>query len=296
MASNPSVQTCPFNSDCATAKSGLRETQQWRQDADVANAAYGRPPPKIIPAPLNQIIPPKAIPPLILVEDPKALANAGLSPDDLKIPGTNFGAVVYKQGEPPAYTVSFRGTEEWAGSDMGANTDQAFGNNKTPYYSRAQSIARRMDIHNLQNGSASPPTKFVGHSLGGGLASAAAVAVDGDATTFNASGLHHNTIVGGGRPNGNVVAIHVKGEALTNAQESSSLPDAFGQRKIGLDPPFNLTRDLLAQGLGVTIGLWGFAAARALRAGLLHKMGNVTDSLDLALNKAQSEVKTKCGG
>lgn len=297
MASAALVQSCQIDGGCPQAQSDLREVQQWRQDADVANAAYGRPPPKTIAAPANQIIPPKPIPPMTLVDDPKELAKAGLKPEDLKIDGTNFGAVVYKSGEPPAYTVSFRGTEEWLGSDMGANKDQALGKSDTAYYSRAQEIARKMEINNLQNGSPSPTTKFVGHSLGGGLASAAAVAVDGNATTFNAAGLHANTIAAGGRANGNVTALHVKGEALTALQESTPAPDAFGNRKIGLDPPFNLTRDLLAQGLGAALlGIKGVWAAEAIRSGLLHKMGNVVDSLDGALGNAQAEVKAKCGG
>ena len=297
MASMPLVQSCPINANCESAKKGLREFQQWRQDADVANAAYGRPPPKVIAAPANQIVPPNAIRVMTLVEDTKELAKAGLSPDDLKIPGTNFGAVVYKTGNPPAYTVSFRGTEEWTGSDMGANIEQRLGINDTPYYSRAQEIARKMEICNLEYGGSPPPTKFVGHSLGGGLASAAAVAVGSDATTFNASGLHANTIAAGGRANGNVVAIHVKGEMLTTLQENTSQLEAFGKRKVALDPPFNLTRDLLAKGLGAAaFGLMGIAAAQALRSGLLHKMGNVVDSLDRALANAQNEVKAKCRG
>lgn len=297
MASAALVQCCPLSADCASAKANLREVQQWRQDADVANAAYGRPPPDVIPAPPNQISPPKPIKVMTLVKDPAELEKAGLKPGDLSIPGTNFGAVVYKSGTPPAYTVSFRGTEEWTGSDMGANKDQALGNAQTPYYSRAQEIARNMEIKQLRDGAAKSSTKFVGHSLGGGLASAAAVAVDGNATTFNAAGLHANTIAAGGRANGNVTAIRVKGEALTALQESTSLPDSFGNRKVSLDPPFNLTRDLLAQGLGAALlGLKGVAAAAAVRAGLLHKMGNVVDSLDRAQVNARSDVAAKCGG
>lgn len=296
MASAPLVQPCPACADCSAAKAKLRELQQWRQDADVANAAYGRPPPKVIEAPAGQIIPPKPIEPQILVESPEELAKAGLTPEDLTIPGTNFGAVVYKTGEPPSYTVSFRGTEEWLGSDMGANKDQGLGKFDTPYYSRAQEIGRNMEIKQLRNGVTTPTTKFVGHSLGGGLASAAAVASNGNATTFNAAGLHNNTITAGGRTNGAVTAIRVKGEALTALQESTPLPDAYGQRKVSLDPPFHLGRDVLAQGLGGMLGgLKGIAAAEAVRAGLLHKMGNVTDSLDLALQDARQEVAAKCG-
>ena len=139
--------------------------------------------------------------------------------------------------------------------------------------------------------------KFVGHSLGGGLASAAAVAADGDATTFNAAGLHKNTIAAGGRTGGKVTAVRVRGEALTGLQESSPLPNAYGNRKVSLDPPFNLTRDALAQGLGsALLGLPGLGAAEALRSGLLHKMGNVTDSLDMAIGTAKADVKTHCGG
>ena len=129
-----------------------------------------------------------------------------------------------------------------------------------------------MEIKQLRNGVTTPTTKFVGHSLGGGLASAAAVASNGNATTFNAAGLHNNTITAGGRTNGAVTAIRVKGEALTALQESTPLPDAYGQRKVSLDPPFHLGRDVIALGLGGMLGgLKGIAAAEAVRAGLLYQ-------------------------
>ncbi len=295
MASAAIVQGCPACDSCNAAKANLRELQQMRQDADVANAAYGRPPPRTIPAPANQIVPPPAIGPKELVDDPAGLAAAGLTPEDLTIPGTNFGAVVYKSGQPPAYTVSFRGTEEWLGSDMGANKDQGLGKADTPYYSRAQEIARKMEIKELSQGASGSSTRFVGHSLGGGLASAAAVASGSDATTFNAAGLHANTIAAGGRATGHVTAVRVRGEALTALQESTPLPDAYGQRKVTLDPPFHLGRDALAQGLGALLaGIKGIAAAEAVRSGLLHKMGNVTDSLDLAIENARKDVAEKC--
>lgn len=293
-----------MNADCPAAKDSLREAQKWQQDADIADAAYGRPPPPTIPAPANQSIPPAPLGPLTHVDDEEGLRAADLTKGDLEIPGTNFGAVVYKRGQPPVYTVAFRGTEDWVssdsskgflGNDMQVNRDQALGRNTT-YFTRAQEIAQKMDIHNRQMPPpAAPPANFVGHSLGGGLASAAAVAVGGDATTFNASGLHENTIWAGKGLKGNVVALHVKGEILHNVQSTTQAPEAYGTRKIALDPPFSFGRDFVMQGAGLIFGLKGIAAAQLVRSGLLHKMPNVKGSLERAVLKARDDVAAKCG-
>ena len=69
---------------------------------------------------------------------------------------------------------------------------------------------------------------MVGHSLGGGLAAAAAHATGVRAVTFNAAGLHSR--YGKGEP-GDIRAHHIVGDPLTRLQGLNPLmPRAAGTR------------------------------------------------------------------
>ena len=61
--------------------------------------------------------------------------------------------------------------------------------------------------------------RFVGHSLGGGLASAAASAVKRKAITFNASGVHRNTNFPVLVNDRKIRAYRVQGDPLSNLQQ-----------------------------------------------------------------------------
>ena len=88
---------------------------------------------------------------------------------------------------------------------------------------------------------------LAGHSLGGGLASAASGAGGLIASTFNSAGLNSHTVA---RYTNNpdamadpskILAYRIKGEVLTKTQEQDLTtryiaPDAVGQ-KVDLDPP-----------------------------------------------------------
>lgn len=74
---------------------------------------------------------------------------------------------------------------------------------------------------------------FTGHSLGGGLASAAAIATNRPATTFNAAGLHPNTVKnhgGLGSANRLITAHYIKGDILSFLQDWSPASNAAGVR------------------------------------------------------------------
>jgi len=78
---------------------------------------------------------------------------------------------------------------------------------------------------------------FAGHSLGGGLASAAAYATGTSEITFNAAGLHSNYRIGA---HGGVRAHYVRGDWLTTMQRWTPLPNAAGTPipHSGRDGPF----------------------------------------------------------
>ena len=109
--------------------------------------------------------------------------------------------------------------------DFGANNfPQAIGQ-KTDYYDRAMDLAFKFS-------QAGVDVDYAGHSLGGGLASAA-VAVSGErGTTFNAAGLHPETARRFQRenpdsgvqlydPNSRIAAYQVRGEVLNDAMQNN---------------------------------------------------------------------------
>lgn len=121
------------------------------------------------------------------IRNPKEL----LAPD-----GTDFRANVYAKGAAPnvEYVVGYRGTQ--TGADWKQNLIQGSGG-QSDSYDRAKRLASITDAHAQKNGHG---LSFTGHSLGGGMASAASAHTGRSASTFNAAGLNANA-VGGSYPN-----------------------------------------------------------------------------------------------
>lgn len=145
------------------------------------------------------------------------LARIGLRAEDLSSPQSSFRARVYvAEGDGgPNYVVSFRGTTD--GSDWKANARQGVGL-PSDQYTRALLIAKAIGRH------PEAQVTITGHSLGGGLASAAALASGRDAQTFNAAGLSDATIrqadaIRGNGPAPKIAAFYVRGEILSAIQD-----------------------------------------------------------------------------
>lgn len=154
------------------------------------------------------------------------LARLGLTPDMLEQPGeSSFRARVYVSGEAgqERYTVVFRGSQ--SGDDWKSNAQQGLGFGST-HYANALEIGKKLARTDAD-------VTLVGHSLGGGLAAEAAIASGRSADTFNAAGLHQNTIEkaqaiaeANGRGSSSINNYRVHGEILTALQEG-------GDRVIG---------------------------------------------------------------
>lgn len=163
---------------------------------------------------------------------------------------SGFSAEIY-QHEDGGYVVAYRGSE--IGSDPSQymdwvnNGQQGLGMDASQY-SSAIELAKRAE-HVFGDGNVA----LTGHSLGGGLASAASLATGASAVTFNSSGLSNNTLESlGFNPNavrdsvaesGQVRRYAVNGDPLTAAQEDAPLlpivgspPDAIGHA-LRIDPP-----------------------------------------------------------
>jgi len=204
-----------------------------------------------------------------------------------RIEGSDFRADVFARPDPnnmpdgKEYTIAFRGTTNFApwSSDSRANAGQAMGR-ETAYYSRAIEIGERAAL--LSPG----PTRIVGHSLGGGMASAAAGAGGFEANTFNAAGLHDNTIAQLQRNDeAQVTAYYVEGEALSVSQDSTGLPEAAGERRV-LPQPRSMPREEVD---GWFLRDTRQAVADAAHAGEMHKSAALQASLDQVIDDIKAE-------
>ena len=166
------------------------------------------------------------------------------NPQELLEPkSSDFRAYIYKRvkGGKTEYVIGYRGTKPTEklldnakkGANWRDNFDQGIGHGTDDggsAYNRAMRLALRVSRNARKQGAS---VSYTGHSLGGGLASAAAVITGNAATTYNAAGLHPNT-VGGSFPKdaGPVEAIFSPSDPLSFAQDNSPLRNAYGKRHV----------------------------------------------------------------
>lgn len=279
-AANVPVQECSApgqtlgDLDCPGLARQEDKIAQAQIKAKLAVAVYQEPEQQILPQGWSQA-----------TDDD--LRNLGLMDSQgrklTEIPDSDFRADVFR-GPDGKTVVAFKGTMPTSLEDWKNNIQQGTGN-PSEYYRRAMTIADRIDAYQPGN------VEYVGHSLGGGLASAAAAMHDSLATTFNAAGLNDETLLRDGIvPNSEKTdAYYVEGGILSTLQDKSFglLPQAAGGR-IPLSPADAVTWSDVAVGVlakaarwrlggllfGVVIGAG--AVARGIR---LHGMGSVKDAL-----------------
>jgi hypothetical protein len=213
-------------------------------------------------------------------------AALGLEKEDLTDPRSGFRAAVYKvdpevMNVPPKYIVSFRGTHDIYKDFVKANVPQSVGLEST-YYNRAmligRSVAGKIANKILQPGD----VEFTGHSLGGGLASAASVVSGIKATTQNAAGLHPKTV-----SRFTEGALHLDPDAGTRLVEAYRIQDADHTELLTAlnESPF------VPDAIGEPVPLG------APRAGLssydLHGIDAVIDSLEERKTKAQQTLSPR---
>jgi len=187
------------------------------------------------------------------------------------------------------YTISYRGTDPTQIDDWRENVKQGRGKDSA-YYTRAIRIA--VEATNLKPGR----VQLVGHSLGGGMASSASVATGAPATTYNAAGVHPNTIANfkDKLNNAPIDAYYIKGDILSGIQDHSfgAMPEAIGKR-LPMSPAKSFAfSDASGAALAAALSfgpigvIGGTAAARGIR---LHSM----ESVDAALANAKQKTKAE---
>lgn len=213
------------------------------------------------------------------------LRAAGIDPATLENPDTGFRAGIYTNGDGQ-YVLAYAGSNEqqdWTG----ANFEQGVGW-QNEQYDQAVQLAQQADRAFGDN------LVITGHSLGGGLAATGALATGNAAVTFNASGVHDNTIERMGldpatartdAADGQIRRYNISGDPLTAAQEdtfgvSSIMPDAPGH-EINLADPYPPIHgpDLTDWPWVVAGNIAEHAQAKLERAGALHGQQGVLDAL-----------------
>jgi hypothetical protein len=160
--------------------------------------------------------------------------SAGALPSGLSLsdPSTGYFGALYRNADNDTYIYANRGTEGPDKLDVRANVLQAFGL-ESAQYTQAIYVAQQLKR------TFGDRLSFTGHSLGGGLASAQALATGLPAITFNSAGLNPETMrraLGSGfdsawaRGPSLVSAYYVKGDPLSQIQDGAYLPAGMGAR------------------------------------------------------------------
>ena len=159
---------------------------------------------------------------------------------DPSVLGPNAKPVVgYKGSNGPVLALDDSGNRvlrESAPEDWLNNGVQGAGL-ESDYYNRAMELA-----NNLKRSRIEDKFEIVGHSLGGGLASAASAVTGIPATTINSAGLHASTARRYAESNGLIVfdtqqtvtAIQIQGEVLTDVQVGVGQLSDFRRAQLGL--------------------------------------------------------------
>ena len=123
---------------------------------------------------------------------------------------------------------------------------------------------------------------LTGHSLGGGLASAASQASGAGATTFNAAGLNSETLpMYGAAPRASAITNYrVDGDILTGVQEG----------RLGLIS--DVTSQLMPKAVGEQITIPGTSVTTVQR----HMMGQVTSGLETTAADQQASLLSQLQG
>ncbi len=208
----------PLGADIAAMKFGFRDTTRLTQlhQAMVAgllakDSYYDQSIPELMPRGVSRVTD-RDLP-------------AGVTPALLNDRDIGYFGALYRNANTGKMIFANRGTHD--AEDIRNNVLQALGQ-EAPQYERAMQLAERLKL------AYGDSLSFVGHSLGGGLASAQAVVTNLPAITFNAAGLHSATVArfnGSSLDNarGLIRAYYVQGEALSYLQDRSTMPAGWSR-------------------------------------------------------------------
>lgn len=225
------------------------------------------------------------------------LQAAGLDPAMFETPDTGFRAGLFSDGDGN-YVLGFSGSNATWQDWVSNNFAQGLGIFAEQYDQAPQLLQM------VANSTLGDPTGqstlaerealvTAGHSLGGGLAAIASLATGIPAVTFDAAGVHDNTMERLGldpaqakalAESGLIRRYNVDGDPLTAAQEDvpllNRIPDAPGH-EITLDDPLDPIPppDLTDWPWVVAENIKDYAQAKLERVADLHRQGTMIEAL-----------------
>jgi hypothetical protein len=160
---------------------------------------------------------------------PEELQQYGITAEELHPSGSGFNAELFipdaRTFGPDAKPVlAFEGTNFGDPNDVNADVAQALGNPEE-YYNRTMDLATKVAQRTNNQ------VVFSGHSLGGGLATAASQVTGAEGIVSNAAGVHPNTtarflaergLEAPAEANANIRTYVVDGDILTSLQNATS--------------------------------------------------------------------------
>ncbi|HWB60431.1 MAG TPA: hypothetical protein VG733_13125 [Chthoniobacteraceae bacterium] len=167
--------------------------------------------------------------------------EVGLGQGDFADGKSGFHATLYQDTNTGRYVLAYRGTDPKVRADLINDAQQGFSFD-SQQYDRGIRLAQKLDSYmqakNLE-------LTFTGHSLGGGLAAAAALATSRHANTFNAAAVSAKTLsrngvtVTPGADQQLINSFYIPGEPLSAAQSASAdgLGNRFRKYSLGLLDP-----------------------------------------------------------
>jgi uncharacterized Zn-binding protein involved in type VI secretion len=273
----------PPPSTCDLLRADATKIAQFLVEAQAAQAVYD-PPGERTPPPGYRNATPEDLRRLNLTE---AMLEHPIDPSSGE--PSEFRAGVFVNNATGAPLVAFKGTTMTSASDWGQNFAQGLGMDAF-YYNHSQRIGRK--VINAAGG-AGTKTRFVGHSLGGGMASAAARSSGLPATTFNAAGLRSNT-VSNALPS-EIDGVYLDGEILRASQEIPGMPRTAETRAWRLPPD----EPEMSEGIRQAYERDGILAAgkyAAMRSVNLHLMDEVIPAIHLKQRSIALDLITNgCG-
>ena len=183
------------------------------------------------------------------------LLDANIDPAMMEDEESGFHAAIYRNENTGEMVLVFEGTDMMSRTDWLTNGKQGLGL-ETTQYEMAQRLGQRFDR------SFPDDNKMItGHSLGGGLAAYAGLSTGNEdikVITFNASGLHDNTLASTNGQGGvtradaekTVTNFNLDGELLTTLQEGKPVSPVLSI----LSPPIGLANAALGVAMPDAVG------------------------------------------
>ncbi len=190
----------------------LADRQVQRDKAELAAAVYERDggvAKKIVPAGYEAV-------------SDKEVTGLGLDLKEFVDDESGFLARLYRNKHTGEYVVAYAGTDLSTLADLKADVANGLFGVETRQYEMAVSLANR-----VASKVGREHLSFVGHSLGGGLATAAALETQRPAVTFNAAALSERALAGyqtkSTRANELITAFYMPGEVVGELQALSTV-------------------------------------------------------------------------